>query len=71
LPDGGVEQHPIHDEDLEDLGPEDYEALADTAETRFREYADEERPEEEAEEEDTEEEDTEAEAEDEEIERSR
>lgn len=23
--DGGVEQHPIHDEDQEDQGPEDYE----------------------------------------------
>ena len=23
--DGGVDQHPIHDSDVEDLGPEDYE----------------------------------------------
>lgn len=23
--DGGVEQHPVHDEDLEDRGPEDFE----------------------------------------------
>ena len=27
--DGGVEQHPIHDSDIEDLGPEDYEEMAD------------------------------------------
>ena len=27
--DGGVEQHPIHDSDIEDLGPEDYEDMAD------------------------------------------
>ena len=27
--DGGVAQHPIHDDDLEDLGPEDYEELTD------------------------------------------
>ena len=27
--DGGVAQHPIHDDDLEDLGPEDYEQLTD------------------------------------------
>ncbi|MBX9828261.1 MAG: hypothetical protein K2Y27_25120 [Xanthobacteraceae bacterium] len=25
--DGGVEQHPIHDSDVEDLGPEDYEQM--------------------------------------------
>ena len=27
--DGGVGQHPIHDSDVEDLGPQDYEELAD------------------------------------------
>jgi hypothetical protein len=27
--DGGVDQHPIHDSDVEDLGPEDYEDLTD------------------------------------------
>ena len=27
--DGGVAQHPIHDDDLEDLGLEDYEEMAD------------------------------------------
>ena len=27
--DGGVEQHPIHDFDVEDLGPEDFEELTD------------------------------------------
>ena len=27
--DGGVAQHPIHDDDIEDLGPEDYEELTD------------------------------------------
>jgi hypothetical protein len=27
--DGGVAQHPIHDSDMEDLGPEDYEELTD------------------------------------------
>jgi hypothetical protein len=27
--DGGVPQHPIHDSDVEDLGPEDYEELTD------------------------------------------
>ncbi len=31
--DGGVPQHPIHDSDTEDLGPEDYEELTDEAET--------------------------------------
>ena len=30
--DGGVEQHPIHDSDTEDLGPEDYEEMTDEAE---------------------------------------
>jgi hypothetical protein len=29
--DGGVAQHPIHDSDMEDLGPEDYEELTDEA----------------------------------------
>jgi hypothetical protein len=27
--DGGVDQHPIHDSDVEDLGPEDYEDMTD------------------------------------------
>ena len=27
--DGGVDQHPIHDSDVEDLGPEDFEEMAD------------------------------------------
>jgi hypothetical protein len=27
--DGGVAEHPIHDDDLEDLGPEDYEQEVD------------------------------------------
>jgi hypothetical protein len=27
--DGGVPQHPIHDSDVEDLGPEDYEEMTD------------------------------------------
>ena len=27
--DGGVEQHPIHDSDVEDLGAEDFEELTD------------------------------------------
>jgi hypothetical protein len=27
--DGGVEQHPIHDDDIEDLQPEDYEEMID------------------------------------------
>jgi hypothetical protein len=32
LPDGGVEEHPTHDEGyLDDLGPEDYEAQFDEA----------------------------------------
>jgi len=30
--DGGVEQHPIHDSDVEDLGPEDFEEMADEVE---------------------------------------
>jgi hypothetical protein len=30
--DGGVEQHPIHDSDIEDLGPEDFEHLTDEVE---------------------------------------
>ncbi len=30
--DGGVEQHPIHDFDVEDLGPEDFEQMADEVE---------------------------------------
>jgi hypothetical protein len=31
--DGGVGQHPIHDSDTEDLGPEDYEELTDEVES--------------------------------------
>ena len=31
--DGGVGQHPVHDSDTEDLGPEDYEELTDEVET--------------------------------------
>src|SRR5215813_8012775 len=27
--DGGVPQHPVHDSDTEDLGPEDYEEMTD------------------------------------------
>ena len=27
--DGGVEQHPIHDSDVEDLGPEHYEQMTE------------------------------------------
>jgi hypothetical protein len=27
--DGGVPQHPIHDSDVEDLGPEDFEEMTD------------------------------------------
>jgi hypothetical protein len=27
--DGGVQQHPVHDSDIEDLGPEDFEQLTD------------------------------------------
>jgi hypothetical protein len=30
--DGGVDQHPIHDSDVEDLGPEDFEEMADELE---------------------------------------
>jgi hypothetical protein len=30
--DGGVPQHPVHDSDVEDLGPEDYEQMADEVE---------------------------------------
>ena len=30
--DGGVQQHPIHDSDVEDLGPEDFEHLTDEIE---------------------------------------
>jgi len=30
--DGGVEQHPIHDSDVEDLGPEDFEGMTDGVE---------------------------------------
>ena len=29
LEDGGVEQHPIHDSDVEDLGPEDFEEMTE------------------------------------------
>jgi hypothetical protein len=31
-PDGGVSQHPIHDEDLEDLEPDDYQRQLDEIE---------------------------------------
>jgi hypothetical protein len=55
LPDGGVEQHPTHDADLEDLGPDAYEALTDAPETGFLRREDEEQPEEETEDEDEEE----------------
>jgi hypothetical protein len=27
--DGGVDQHPVHDSDTEDLGPEDFEHMTD------------------------------------------
>lgn len=30
--DGGVPQHPIHDSDIEDLGPEDYEEMTNEIE---------------------------------------
>ena len=30
--DGGVEQHPIHNSDVEDLGPEDFEEMTDEIE---------------------------------------
>jgi hypothetical protein len=43
-PDGGVDQHPIHDDDSEDLGPDDYEELTDSPETGFLRRQDEERP---------------------------
>jgi hypothetical protein len=33
-PDGDNPQHPIHDEDIEDLGPEDFEEMIDKDETR-------------------------------------
>jgi len=29
--DGGVDQHPVHDDDLEDLQPEDFEEQVDAA----------------------------------------
>ena len=32
-PDGGNPEHPIHDEDIEDLGPEDFEEMIDKGET--------------------------------------
>jgi hypothetical protein len=32
--DGDNPQHPIHDEDIEDLGPEDFEEMIDKGETR-------------------------------------
>jgi hypothetical protein len=31
--DGGNPEHPIHDEDIEDLGPEDFEEMIDKGET--------------------------------------
>jgi hypothetical protein len=34
-PDGGNDQHPVHDEDLEDRGPEDYERDLATARSRI------------------------------------
>lgn len=33
-PDGGNPEHPIHDEDTEDLGPEDFEEMIDKGEPR-------------------------------------
>jgi hypothetical protein len=33
-PDGGVEQHPTHDEDQEDKGPDDYEREVDAVASR-------------------------------------
>ncbi|HWV54099.1 hypothetical protein [Pseudorhodoplanes sp.] len=33
-PDGDNPEHPIHDEDIEDLGPEDFEEMIDRNETR-------------------------------------
>jgi len=44
LPDGGVGDHPVHDDDLEDLGPEEYEALTDAPETGLLRRKDEEIP---------------------------
>ena len=35
-PDGGVAEHPVHDDDAEDLGPEDYERLTDEVEQARR-----------------------------------
>jgi hypothetical protein len=32
--DGGVAEHPIHDDDLEDLGPEDFEEEIDEVEQK-------------------------------------
>jgi hypothetical protein len=58
LPDGGVDQHPIHDDDPEDLGPDDYEELTDSPETGFLRREDEERLEDEDEEEEDEDADT-------------
>jgi hypothetical protein len=34
-PDGGNDQHPVHDEDLEDRDPEDYERELATARSRL------------------------------------
>jgi hypothetical protein len=31
--DGGVDQHPIHDSDVEDLGPEDFEEMTEEVAT--------------------------------------
>lgn len=33
-PDGGNPEHPIHDEDIEDRGPEDFEEMIDRGEPR-------------------------------------
>ena len=30
--DGGVDQHPVHDSDAEDLGPDDFQKMADQVE---------------------------------------
>ena len=38
-PDGGVAQHPVHDSDIEDRGPEDYEAETDVAQPSLEETA--------------------------------
>lgn len=35
-PDGGVDQHPIHDEDQEDAGPSDYEREIDRLDAAVR-----------------------------------